>query len=246
MADTYTNLAPVANPAPSSVGSSQIADGSIVDADISSSAAITRTKVATGTADRLVVNAHSGGALSDAAAITASRILKSDANGVPTHCASTTSDTELGYVAGVTSAIQTQLGTKAARPTTTSATLANDFTINSTNYVSVTGLAVTITTPAAGEKALFTLTGGANGASSGTIWLAYSLNGGADTVLATTACFTGGTTNISLTFPLSLSSGSNTIQIRCKDQGSSFPIKIWGTTPSGANGAATLTAVQFG
>jgi hypothetical protein len=49
----------------------------------------------------------SGGAIVEAAAITASRALVSDSNGIPTHSAVTS--TELGYVAGVTSSIQTQL-----------------------------------------------------------------------------------------------------------------------------------------
>jgi predicted heme/steroid binding protein len=49
----------------------------------------------------------SGGAIVEAAAITASRALVSDTNGIPTH--STTTSTELGYVSGVTSAIQTQI-----------------------------------------------------------------------------------------------------------------------------------------
>lgn len=48
----------------------------------------------------------SGGAIVEAAAITAARALISDANGIPTH--STVTTTELGYVSGVTSAIQTQ------------------------------------------------------------------------------------------------------------------------------------------
>ena len=52
----------------------------------------------------------SGGAIVEAAAITASRALASDANGIPV--ASATTATELGYVSGVTSSIQTQLGTK--------------------------------------------------------------------------------------------------------------------------------------
>jgi len=51
-----------------------------------------------------------GGAIVEAAAITASRALASDANGIPV--ASATTATELGYVSGVTSAIQTQLGNK--------------------------------------------------------------------------------------------------------------------------------------
>lgn len=54
----------------------------------------------------------SGGAVVEASAITASRALASDANGIPTHATTTT--TELNYVAGVTSAIQTQIDTKAA------------------------------------------------------------------------------------------------------------------------------------
>jgi hypothetical protein len=49
----------------------------------------------------------SGGRIQEAAAITASRALISDTNGIPTHSSVTT--TELGYVSGVTSAIQTQL-----------------------------------------------------------------------------------------------------------------------------------------
>jgi hypothetical protein len=53
----------------------------------------------------------SGDAIIEAAAITAARALISDANGIPTH--SNTTSTELGFVSGVTSAIQTQLGTKA-------------------------------------------------------------------------------------------------------------------------------------
>ncbi len=53
----------------------------------------------------------SGGAIVEAAAITANRALASDANGIPVHTAVT--DTELGYVSGVTSAIQTQLNAKA-------------------------------------------------------------------------------------------------------------------------------------
>ncbi len=52
----------------------------------------------------------SGGAIVEASAITADRALISDANGIPTH--SVTTNTELSYVNGVTSAIQTQLNNK--------------------------------------------------------------------------------------------------------------------------------------
>jgi len=58
----------------------------------------------------------SSGAIVEAAAITAARAIKSDANGIPTHFDTTTepSMTELAYVKGVTSAIQTQLDGKAS------------------------------------------------------------------------------------------------------------------------------------
>jgi hypothetical protein len=57
----------------------------------------------------------SGGAIVEASAITSARALKSDANGIPTHFDTTTepSLTELSYVKGVTSAIQTQLNARA-------------------------------------------------------------------------------------------------------------------------------------
>lgn len=83
----------------------------IDNADIKASAAIDRSKLASGVANRVAVN-NSTGVLSDAAAITASRALVSDLNGIPTH--STVTTTELGYVGGVTSAIQTQLDAKAS------------------------------------------------------------------------------------------------------------------------------------
>jgi hypothetical protein len=83
---------------------------SIVNADVAAGAAIARTKLASGSAHRLVVNDASG-VMADAAAITADRALVSDANGIPTHSAVTA--TELGYVSGVTSSIQTQLNAKA-------------------------------------------------------------------------------------------------------------------------------------
>lgn len=55
----------------------------------------------------------SAGSVVEAAAITASRALVSDGSGIPTHSAVTT--TELGYVSGVTSALQTQVDAKVAK-----------------------------------------------------------------------------------------------------------------------------------
>lgn len=54
----------------------------------------------------------SGGAIVEAAAITASRALVSDVNGIPVAATAGTTDTEIGYVNGVTSSIQTQLNNK--------------------------------------------------------------------------------------------------------------------------------------
>lgn len=68
--------------------------------------------VNTGAANRLAYYPSSGTTVDDLAAITANRALISDANGLPTHAATTA--TEIGYVNGVTSAIQTQLNAKAS------------------------------------------------------------------------------------------------------------------------------------
>ena len=61
----------------------------------------------TGAQYRLAYYATAGETLSALSAITATRALVSDANGLPTSSSVTT--TELGYVSGVTSAIQTQI-----------------------------------------------------------------------------------------------------------------------------------------
>lgn len=86
---------------------------SIVDADISTSAAIARDKLAAGTVNRLAYNDGTTGELSDLAAITASRAVASNANGLPV--AATTTAAELDYVSGVTSSIQTQIDNKVSK-----------------------------------------------------------------------------------------------------------------------------------
>jgi hypothetical protein len=70
--------------------------------------------------------ASSGGAIIEAAAITGNRALVSNSSGIPV--ASVVNDTELSYVSGVTSALQTQLNSKAA-------------TTDLTNYVLLAGRA---------------------------------------------------------------------------------------------------------
>lgn len=57
--------------------------------------------------NRIIIS--SAGSLTEAAAITANRALASNVSGIPT--ASTTTDTELGFLSGVTSSVQTQLNT---------------------------------------------------------------------------------------------------------------------------------------
>lgn len=93
------------------ITSTHILDGTILNADIHSSAAIERSKLAAGSAYRLVTN-DSSGVMSDAAAIIPSRALASDINGIPE--ATSVTSVELGYLSGVTSAIQTQLSGKQA------------------------------------------------------------------------------------------------------------------------------------
>jgi hypothetical protein len=82
--------------------------GNIVDADINAAAAIARTKFANGNTNRVVIN-NASGVMIDNSAITANRAIISDANGLPTQALTTA--TEIGYVNGVTSSIQTQLNT---------------------------------------------------------------------------------------------------------------------------------------
>lgn len=87
-----------------------------------------------GTINRLAYYAATGTALSELSAITALRALESDASGLPV--ASSVTSTELAYVSGVTSAIQTQLNLKAplASPTFTgTVTIPSPFTLGATS-----------------------------------------------------------------------------------------------------------------
>lgn len=83
------------------------------------------------------------GAVVEAAAITASRALISDANGIPTHSAVTS--TELGYLSGVTSAVQTQI---------------NNISGRSGGAVSTSNLTATSTTPVVSTELLFAVVSG--------------------------------------------------------------------------------------
>jgi hypothetical protein len=83
--------------------------------------------VNSGTQYRLAYYATTTDAVSEAGAITAAKALKSDANGVPTHFDTSTepSLTELTYVKGVTSAIQTQFTWKESLLTSNSSSTAS-------------------------------------------------------------------------------------------------------------------------
>lgn len=152
----------------------------VVDADVSASAAIARSKLANGTLNRILVN-NASGAMTDAAAITAARALISDANGIPTH--STVTSTELGHLSGVTSAIQTQLNGK--ENTITGAAT----TITSSNLTASRAL----TSDASGKVAVSTVTSTELGHLSGvTSAIQTQLNAKADnTVAITTAADSG-------------------------------------------------------
>ena len=95
------------------VNSTMILDGTIVDADINASAAIAKTKLAltgTITSTDIANDTIVDGDINTAAAIAWTKIAPS----------STVSATELGYLDGVTSAIQTQIDSKLATATATS------------------------------------------------------------------------------------------------------------------------------
>jgi hypothetical protein len=87
--------------------------GSIVNADVSTSAAIAYSKLAlTGAVLNADISASAAIARSKLAALTASRAMVTDGTGIES--ASAVTATELSYVSGVTSAIQTQLAGKTA------------------------------------------------------------------------------------------------------------------------------------
>ena len=84
----------------------EVKAGGISNTQVNASAAIARSKLASGTAYAILVN-NASGVMSENAAITANQAVISDANGQLT--ASSTTATELSYVHNVTSSIQTQL-----------------------------------------------------------------------------------------------------------------------------------------
>lgn len=95
-----------------------IAAGAIVNSMVNSAAAIVYSKLSlTGSLVNADISASAAVALSKLAVVTASRALVSDVSGFVSPA--TTTATELGYVNGVTSAIQTQLDAKTLKSTLT-------------------------------------------------------------------------------------------------------------------------------
>lgn len=93
-------------------GVTSIGTGVIINTDINASAAIALSKLAPTTAYYWYA-ANASGVLTPLA-VTASRIVTTDTNGLPTTISSPTL-TEIAYVGGVTSAIQTQIDSKVAK-----------------------------------------------------------------------------------------------------------------------------------
>lgn len=100
-----TAVSPTGDVTFNNAGLFAITTSAIINSDINALAAITRSKLAAGTADRLVVNGV-GGVMTDAAAITANMVLISSASGIP--IASSIPSTTLDYL-DATSSIQSQL-----------------------------------------------------------------------------------------------------------------------------------------
>jgi len=116
-----------------------------------------------------------GGAIVEQTALTANRALTSDASGLPV--VSTVTDTELGYVSGVTSSIQSQLDTKVQfNIQTNSGTFGA--TANMTFLVNVSGGASTVNLPAPVDGAYVILKDSHGNAAVNSITVSTVANGG--------------------------------------------------------------------
>lgn len=114
-----------------SAGVTTYALDSISDEDISTTANITYTKLdLTGQIQNSDIESLAGISRNKLAALTGNRAMVTDASGFDSW--STTTDTEIGYVSGVTSNIQTQLNDKA--PSSTAVTLTGTQTLTNKDY----------------------------------------------------------------------------------------------------------------
>jgi hypothetical protein len=132
VSNVATAVAPTGDVTFDNTGLFGITPGAILNADINNSAAISRSKLASGSSYRVLINDISG-VMSVAAGITPSRVLVSDANGIPTH--SPVTSTTLGYL-DATSSIQTQLNNRLT-VSLTSPTQGDLILYNGTNWVNL-------------------------------------------------------------------------------------------------------------
>lgn len=175
-----------------SITTTEILDATIANADVSNTAAI---------------------AVSKLAATTASRALVSDSNGFI--AAATTTSTEIGYVNGVTSALQTQLNTKAVFPVFTSAVSGSPISVTSQSYGDA--LTLNVTTTRASEVVLIGFAGNASedGASAHTLLMAYKLDAGSDVFITDLTMPTSFHGNYCFTIPITIASAAaHTIKLR--------------------------------
>lgn len=128
-----------------SITSAKILDGTIATADLADSS-VTSAKIVDDTIVNADINSSAAVAFSKMAALTADRALTSDSSGVVS--ASSVTSTELGYVSGVTSSIQTQL---------------NSLSVFPNNIVFKTSGSGTIALPAGTQAALVIAAGGGGG-----------------------------------------------------------------------------------
>ena len=129
-------------------GATTIQANAIVDSKVSSSAAIALSKLAPTTAYYWYA-ANASGVLTPLA-VTASRAVATDANGLPV--ASATTATELGYLSGVGSALQTQINGLLPK---TGGTMAGNINMNGNKIVSSASASTT------GDAVTYRQTGGA-------------------------------------------------------------------------------------
>lgn len=151
----------------------------------------------------------SGSAIVEAAAITASRAVVSDANGIPVHA--TTTAAEIGYVNGVTSAIQTQLDAKApiaspsftgditldgqaSTPSTPSSGYYKAYVKDSTGKLTILNSAGTETAVGGGSGGINLIGDGADAEAGTTGWSTF-----ADAASSRPADGTGGSANVTWT-----------------------------------------------
>lgn len=121
-------------------GATTIANSAITNVKVSTTAAIARTKLASGTNNSIIFN-NSTGVMVDTT-LTANRALVSNTDGLL--AVSATTDTEIGYVAGATSNIQAQINLKAPKDAPTFTTsITTPLTANSAVVTGASGILAT-------------------------------------------------------------------------------------------------------